>query len=380
MTGVEPTSVEHWRARARRFTEKEIAPHAAALDREDRMPASIRVGLGREGFMGLSIPPEFGGQGGDTRATAAVLEEIACGSAAVATLLSVHLSVAAAPIVRWGTADQQRRYLPSMASGEFLGAFALTEPGAGSDAAQLATRYRRERKGFRIDGTKMFITNAGSADVIVLFARKDLSTESRAISAFLLPRGTAGFTVGQRLDKLGLRGSETVEVVLQDVRLGPESLLGEEGQGLSLALGALTGGRVGISACALGVARAALEELKKAVTSRPDDWKRRSLARAYAQWTAASALVERAALLRDSGEPFTTYASAAKLAASQAAVDIAQRALDVIGPAGVRGDHPAQRIFRDARVFPIVEGTTEIQELILGRTLADDERSPETAA
>jgi alkylation response protein AidB-like acyl-CoA dehydrogenase len=305
------------------------------------------------------------------------LEEIARASPAVATLLTVHLSVSAAPIDLWGSEEQKERWLPRMADGSFLGAFALTEPGAGSDAARLLCRYRRADGEFVLDGSKMFITNAASADVIVLFATRDPKEEQHGISAFLVAKGTPGYRVTQQLDKLGLRGSETTEIVLEGARLPASALLGPEGQGLSIALGALAGGRVGIAACALGVARAAFDEMQDAVRADPVDWKRSTLARCFTQLFAAATLVDRAAQRKDEGQAYVREASAAKLATSQAAVDIASRAIDVIGFPAVRSGHRAERLLRDARVFPIVEGTTEIQELILGRVLSDPKLEPD---
>ncbi|MGC2034634.1 MAG: acyl-CoA dehydrogenase family protein [Thermoplasmata archaeon] len=363
-------STADWRQKARRFAATDLLPLAEAIDRGDRLPPGMPRTLGRHGFMGLGIPPEFGGAGASVQAMAAVLEEISWASPAVATMLSVHLAVAAAPILDWGSSAQKKAFLPLMATGECLGAFALTEPGAGSDAAHLACRYERTGDGFRLSGAKMFITNASVADVVILFATRDAAIGHEGISAFLLPKGTPGRSVGPHFDKLGLRGSETNEIVLQDARLGPDAMLGTEGQGLKIALGALTGGRVGIAACALGTARAAYDQMRAAVELDGAEWKRGLLARSFTQLSAASALVERAAIEKDAGRPFIETASAAKLAASQAGVEIASHAIDVIGPEAISLAHPAQRILRDARVFPIVEGTTEIQELILGRSLA----------
>ncbi len=367
---------EEWRDRARRFAEAEVLPVAAQIDREDRVPEVLVRGLAREGFLGVGLPERWNGAGGDTRATVAVLEELARASAAVAVLAAVHLSVCAAPILTHGTAEQKERFLRPLARGERVGAFGLTEPGAGSDTARIATRYVREGTEFVLRGTKMFTSNAVTAGVILVFATSDPVLGSRGISAFIVPPGTSGFSVAQRLDKLGLRGSETTELVLDGVRLPSAALLGKEGEGLHVALGALAGGRVGIASCALGVARAAFEELRRSVLAHDEEWKRPILARAYVELTAAQALVDRAATLKDAGEPFVEAASVAKLAASRAAVTIASAGVDVAGPEGVRSGAPAERLLRDARVFPIVEGTTEIQELILARGLLAADRSP----
>ena len=360
-----------WRRRAREWATEQLQPLAERIDREDRLPVDLPGVLGEAGFMGLTIPTAHGGTSADTRSTVAVLEEISRASAAAATLLSVHLSVAAAPIVEWGTETQRQEYLPRMARGEWLGAFGLTEPSVGSDAANLATRYRREGSGFVLDGSKMFITNGGSAHVVLIFATKDPAEGHRGISAFLVRHNTPGFSVAQRLDKLGLRGSETTEIHLEDARLPSEGLLGQEGNGLRVALGALTGGRVGIAACALGVARAAFDEAQRSAQDAPADWKRAQIARAYVDLEAGAGLVERAATLKDLGQPYAEVASAAKLQCSRVAVEIASTAFNIAGPPAARSGARAGRLLRDARVFPIVEGTSEIQELILGRALVD---------
>jgi len=364
-----PANAQGWRERARAFALRSVDPVAEAIDREDRVPEEIVRGLAEEGFLGLGIPPAWDGTGADTRSTVAVLEELSRASAAVGVLVAVHLSVCAAPILTWGTDGQREQFLRTLARGERIGAFGLTEPNAGSDTASLATRYVREADGFRLNGTKTFISNAVSAGVVLIFATSDPTRGHKGISAFIVPPGTPGFSVAQRLDKLGLRGSETTELVLTDVRLPPSSLLGAEGDGLRVALGALQGGRVGIASCALGVAEAAFAEMLGAVRADDAEWKRTILARSYADLCSARALVARAAEAKDAGADYVNDASVAKLVASRAAVQIAGAGVDVAGPRGVRSGAAAERLLRDARVFPIVEGTTEIQELILARSL-----------
>ena len=368
--------VDVWRSRAREFAQREVAPLAEAIDREDRIPDHLVAGLARERFLGLGLPTEWGGAGGTTRATVAVLEELSIASAAVAVTLAVHLSVCARPILDHGTAEQRKEYLRPLASGARVGAFALTEPGSGSDSAALATRYRRDGADFVLRGTKMFTSNAVTAGTVLVFATKDPALGHRGISAFIVPPGRSGFSVAQRLEKLGLRGSETTELVLDDVRLPSNTLLGEEGAGLRVALSALAGGRVGIASCALGVAQAAFDAMRAAVRDDDAEWKRIRLARAYALLASARALVEVAADRTDRGEPFVREASVAKLVASRAAVEIASAGIDVAGASGVEGSALANRLYRDARVFPIVEGTTEIQELILGRSLVGTDGEP----
>ena len=361
--------VVRWRGAAREFARAHLRPVAAEMDRRDRLPAGLLDDVRAAGLLGLGLPPDWGGRGGSTRAIAAVLEELAVESAAIATMVAVHISVAALPILRWGTDAQRERYLRPLADGRGLGAFALSEPAVGSDAAHLSTRYQRVDGGFRLNGSKMFITSAESASLVLTFATRDATLGHRGISGFLVPKGARGFRVAQRLDKLGIRGSETAELLFEDVPLENDALLGPEGQGLTVALSSLAGGRVGIAACALGVARAGLEELTEAVRSAPTDAGRAAVARAHVEVAAARALVDEAAREKDEGEPFVVAASAAKLFASQIAVRIASEAVDRAGPGGTRSGARPERLLRDARVFPIVEGSTEIQELILGRSL-----------
>jgi len=376
MGGDLPTDAQGWRDRAHAFATRSIEPWAERIDREDRIPEEILRGLAEQGFLGLGTPSRWDGTGGDTRSTVAVLEELSRASAAVGVIVAVHLSVCSAPILNWGTDAQRERFLRPLARGEHVGAFGLTEPNAGSDTARLATRYAKDEGGFRLRGTKTFISNAVSAGIVLIFATSDPTLGHKGISAFIVPPGTKGFSVAQRFDKLGLRGSETAEIVLDDVHLPRESLLGPEGGGLRVALGSLQGGRVGIASCALGVAESAFVEMRRCVAAEDEEWKRTLLARAFADLSAARVLVARAAEAKDAGAPYVIEASVAKLVASGAAVRIAAAGVDVAGPAGVRAEAPAQRLLRDARVFPIVEGTTEIQELILARTLLPQRTGP----
>lgn len=365
-----------WGERARRFADAFVRPIADEIDRADRVPDSVVTALAQAGFLGLGLPAEWGGEGGDTRALVDVLDQLSRASAAVAVTLAVHLSVCARPILEWGTDGQRGKYLRPLAQGERVGAFALTEPGAGSDSAALATRYRRDGSEFVLRGTKMFTSNAVTAGTVLVFATHDPGLGRRGISAFIVPPGTRGFSVAQRLDKMGLRGSETTELVLDDVRLPADSMLGPEGGGLKVALSALAGGRVGIASCALGVAESAFDEMLRSVRASDAEWKRSRLAAAYTALASARALVREAAERKDSGRPFVRAASVAKLVASRTAFSIASAGVDVAGPDGTRAGALAERLLRDARVFPIVEGTTEIQELILARSLLEPDDRP----
>lgn len=374
--GSVPADADGWRAAARTFADERIAPLAAEIDRTDRVPEPLLRDLVEAGFLGLGTPSEWGGSGGDDRAIVAVLRELSRGSATIGVRVAVHLSVASAPILRFGSEVQRERFLRPLATGQRFGAFALTEPDAGSDTARLRTRYVPEGGGYRLNGRKMFISNAVPGAIVLVFATRDPTLGHRGISAFVVPADLPGFSIAQRLDKLGLKGSETTEIVLEDVRVDAASLLGPEGDGLRVALGSLAGGRIGIAACALGVAEAAFEELRRTVRANDREAARGPLARSYAELESARALVERAVARRESGAPYVRAASVAKLVASQTAVRIAGRGVDVAGPTGARAGAVAERLFRDARVFPIVEGTTEIQEMILARDLLGDPDGP----
>jgi alkylation response protein AidB-like acyl-CoA dehydrogenase len=377
VVGPLPSSAEEWRVHARQFASTHLAPIAREVDRNDRLPPAVIDELRRGRFFGVGIPPSVGGAGGDARAVVAVLEELAAQNAGVAVMVAVHLSVAAAPILEWGTDAQREKFGRPLAEGRLLGAFALTEPSAGSDAARLECRYRRDGNDYILRGAKMFITNGGLADLVVLFATRDPSAGHRGITGFLVSKGDPGVAVAQHLNKLGLRGSETTELVLDDLRLDEGRRLGAEGEGFRIAMSALVGGRLGIAACALGVARAAFEEMRTNARSAPEDWKGAQVARSFTDLNAAAALVGAGAERRDSGRPFEEAASCAKLFASKVAVEIASHGIDVAGRTASLAGSRAERLMRDARVFPIVEGTTEIQELILGRRLVGGPASAE---
>lgn len=369
--GPSPEAEDPWVERARRFCAAHVGPLLRQWDREDRIPESFFRAFGKEGFLGLTIPREYEGQGLTTSQFVAVMEELASASGAAATMMAVDLSVAAQPILQWGNEEQRRTYLPRIARGEWIGAFGLTEPSVGSDSQRLLTRYVREGDGWTIDGSKMFITNAAMAEVVLVFATRDASLGAPGISCLLVRKGTPGFSTAQRLDKLGIRGSETMELLFEHCHVGAGSMLGREGDGFKIAMSALEGGRIGIAACSLGIARAAFEETVRCLPRPAEDWQRSAVARMFVDVEASRALVQKAARLRDQGADFAGAASAAKLFASQAAFRIASRGLEVVGREAFDKEGPCrlEQLFRDARVLSIVEGTTEIQELILGRRL-----------
>ncbi|MBX6350554.1 MAG: acyl-CoA dehydrogenase family protein [Clostridia bacterium] len=359
------------------FVDRRVAPGAAERDRKARFPEELVPEMAELGLWGLPFPEEYGGAGGDTLAVALAIEEIAKADASLALTLAAHISLAATPIFRFGTEEQKRRYLVPLARGEYLGAFGLTEPNAGSDAAGTETRARLENGEWVIDGRKVFITNAAYAGVMVVAARTSEGEGSRGISALLVPRGERGFRVGRAFEKLGLYSSDTREVLFEETRVPADHLLGEEGRGFAIFLDALDGGRVGIGALSVGIARGALELARDYATQRRQFGRPISrfqavqfrLAELEARLEAARLAVWRAAWLRDRGRPYKKEAAIAKLLASELAVEAADAAVQILGGAGYTKDYPAERFYRDAKLMTIGEGTSEIQKLVIAREL-----------
>ncbi len=349
-------------AAAERFAAEVLAPRAAARAAgagED--PRELARAAGRAGLAGLGIPPAYGGAGADRRTLAAVIERLARACASAAVLLDVHLSVAVDPIVVWGTPAQRQRCLPPMAAGEWLGAFALTEPGSGSDAAALRTRARPVPGGYRLDGTKLFITNAGAAQVHIVIARTDDAPRGGAITAFLVEAGTPGLRAGPPMPKLGLGGSWTAELTLEGVELPASARLGPEGAGFGIAMAALDIGRIGIAA------QAGAPDPRG--PGAPDDLATADLGEMATRVAAARALTAVAAATADQGQPLTRIASMAKLFATDTAMAVAAAAVDWCAPDSARQDHPAAIRFRDAKATQIYEGTNQVQRLVIARAL-----------
>lgn len=359
------------------FVDRRVAPGAAQRDREARFPEELVPEMAELGLWGLPFPEEYGGAGGDTLAVALAIEEIARADASLALTLAAHISLAAMPIFRFGTEEQKRRYLVPLAQGAYLGAFGLTEPNAGSDAAGTETRARRDGGEWVIEGRKIFITNAAYAGVMVVAARTSEGEGNRGISAFLVPRGEGGFRVGRAFEKLGLHSSDTREVLFEEARVPADHLLGEEGRGFPIFLDALDGGRVGIGALSVGIARGALELARDYATKRRQFGRPISrfeavqfrLAELHARLEAARLSVWRAAWLRDQARPYKKEAAIAKLLASELAVEAADAAVQILGGAGYTKDYPAERFYRDAKLMTIGEGTSEIQKLVIAREL-----------
>ncbi|MCX5389748.1 acyl-CoA dehydrogenase family protein [Streptomyces sp. NBC_00094] len=359
------------------FVAREVAPHAVAWDRAEEVDRSIVKKLGAVGFLGLTVPEEYGGSGGDHLAYCLVTEELGRGDSSVRGIVSVSLGLVAKTIATWGTEDQKHAWLPRLASGEALGCFGLTEPGTGSDAGNLTTRAVRDGDDYLVSGTKMFITNGTWADVVLLFARTNDTPGHKGISAFLVPTDTPGLTRRAVHGKLGLRGQATAELVLEDVRVPAAAMLGPEGKGFTVAMSALAKGRMSVAAGCVGIAQAALDAAVRYAGEREQFGKsiasyqlvQELISDIAVDVDAARLLTWRVADLIDRGQDFATAASKAKLYASEAAVRAANNALQVFGGYGYIDEYPVGKLLRDARVMTLYEGTSQIQKLIIGRAL-----------
>ncbi|MFF7412568.1 acyl-CoA dehydrogenase family protein [Streptomyces lydicus] len=362
---------------ARDFVDREVAPHAAAWDRAEKVDRAVVKKLAGLGFLGLTVPEEYGGSGGDHLSYVLVTEELGRGDSSVRGIVSVSLGLVAKTIATWGDEDQKRHWLPRLTSGEALGCFGLTEPGTGSDAASLATRAVRDGDGFVIDGAKMFITNGTWADVVLLFARTGDAPGHHGISAFLVPADSPGLERREIHGKLGLRGQATAELVFDGVRVPASAMLEPEGKGFSVAMSALAKGRMSVAAGCVGIAQAALEAALGYAGQREQfggplarhQLVQELLSDIAVDVDAARLLTWRVADLIDRGEPFATAASQAKLFASEAAVRAANNALQVFGGYGYIDEYPVGKLLRDARVMTLYEGTSQIQKLLIGRAL-----------
>jgi len=362
---------------ARDLAAREIAPHAAEIDRGHRFPKEIFARLGELGLLGVMVPDRWGGTDQGALAYAVALEEIARGCASTAVAMSVQCSLVCAPILGEGDDAQRARWLPDLAAGRKIGCFALSEPEAGSDAKSQRTRAVKDGAGWRLNGTKNFITNAPVADVMIVFATTDPAKGSRGITAFLVPLDTPGVKVGKDDDKLGIRGARSAQVFLTDCALGDDARLGPEGEGFKIAMRALDGGRIGIAAQALGIARAAFEDATQYALERKTFGQaiaehqaiQFKLADMRTEIDAARLLLWRAAVTKDRGGRYGQSAAMAKLFASEVANRVAKEALQVFGGYGYLADFPAERHYRDAKITEIYEGTSEIQRLVIASAL-----------
>ncbi len=362
---------------ARSFAQERLWPTAAAREKEKLFPKDLVREMGDLGFMGMLVPDEYGGAEADHVAYALALEEIAAGDGAVSTVMSVHNSVGCMPILKFGTAWQKETFLKPLAAGKMLAAFALTEPQAGSDASAIKTRARRDGNHWVLDGAKQFITSGATADVAIVFAVTDPSAGKKGLSAFLVPTDNPGWKVARLEEKLGQKCSDTAQIVLENARVTPDLMLGEEGAGYRIALANLEGGRIGIAAQSVGMARSAYAAALAYAMERESFGQKIfehqavqfRLADMATEIEAARLLTLSAASLRDRGLPCLKEAAMAKLFASEMAERVCSAALQTFGGYGYLADFPVERIWRDVRVCQIYEGTSDIQRLVIARAL-----------
>lgn len=364
---------------ARDFAQAELAPHAGAWEDEGWIPDAVVAKMGELGLLGMTVPPEWGGTGADYLSYILAVEEVAAGCAATAVLMSVHNGLGCGLVLAWGDESQKKAWMPRLVTGEAIACFCLTEPQAGSEANNLKTRATEAGGGWTLEGTKQFISNAKRAKLAVVFAVTDPAAGKKGLSAFLVPTDAPGFAVQRPEKKLGIKALDTCAIALTGCRVGPEALLGPRGKGLAIALSNLEGGRIGIAAQAVGIARAALEAAVAYAKERTQFGKKiaehqsiaNMLADMHTRVNAARLMVHHAARLRDAGVPCLSEASQAKLLASETAEWVCSKAIQVHGGYGYVRDYPVERHYRDARVTQIYEGTSEIQRILVARSLVE---------
>ncbi len=371
-------SSEQWeiKDRAAEFADREVAPHAADLDGEDRVPFETLQKMAGADFMGLCVPEEYGGAGKNFLSYCLLIEEISRADAGVGATLAVHTSAGTLPVVMFGIAEQKARWVPPLARGESIGCFALTEPDTGSDASAISARAERVDGGYRISGHKQWVTNGRIAGTMILFARAE-GGASEGVTAFIVPMDSEGISFGAHARKMGVISATTDDVLFDDVFVPEENRIGEEGRGLRVAFGTLDTGRIGIAAQAVGIAEAAFRYATHYAAERTTFGKPIAehqaiafkLADMQTRIRAARLLVYEAAWMKDEGERHTEAGARAKLYASQVANEVAYEALQILGGRGYMKDHPVERYYRDARVTEIYEGTSEIQRLVISRAI-----------
>jgi alkylation response protein AidB-like acyl-CoA dehydrogenase len=365
-----------FRATVREFAVREIVPIAHDLDEREEYPRATVAKMGALGLLGLLVPDEYGGAGASTLDYVLAIEEISWADASHSVVISVNNSLVCEPILRFGTAAQKQRFLPALASGEYVGAYCLSEPGSGSDASNMSTLARRDGEGYVLNGSKSWITNGGEAGLYLVYAVTNTDVpKARGISAFLIPSETPGLRAGAKEKKLGIRASSTTQIFFEDCRVPASAVLGEVDAGFRIALATLDGGRIGIGAQALGIAQRALDESVKYAKEREAfghpiadfqglQWRMADMA---TRVESARLLVYRAARMKDAGSPFAREASMAKLSASETAMFCAHAAVQMFGGYGYVRDYPVEKLFRDAKITEIYEGTSEIQRLVISR-------------
>jgi butyryl-CoA dehydrogenase len=371
-------------AMVREFARKVLAVTAAERDRTKAFPAENLKKMGELGLMGMMVPMAYGGEGADTLGYVAALAEVAYACAATAVVMSVHNSIVCESILRFGTEDQKQRYLKPLATGRRIGAFALTEPHAGSDPVSQSTTAVRDKGTYIINGSKRFTTTGKNSGVVIVTAKTDEGQRHKGISAFIVEKNTPGLVVGREEEKMGLRASDTTDLIFEDCRVPEENRLGREGDGFKIAMTALDGGRIGIAAQSVGVAQAAFDATVKYVKQREQFGRKISKFQGL-RWTiadmateieAARQLMYVAAAMKDRGEKFTAQASMAKLFASEMVNRVTAQAIQLHGGYGFTQDYPVERYYRDARVFTIYEGTSEIQRVVISNEILKDRRTP----
>ncbi|MBQ9949096.1 MAG: acyl-CoA dehydrogenase [Clostridia bacterium] len=361
----------------REFAEKEVKPYAVVTDETEEFPRRNVDLMKQYGFMGIPVERELGGQGCDTLAYVLCVEELSKVCATTGVILSAHTSLCCDPIRKFGSSEQKEKYLKPLAKGEKLGAFALTEPSAGTDASSVQTRAVPDGDSFILNGTKIFITNGKEADIYVIFAMTDKSAGARGISAFIVKKGTPGFTFGTKEQKMGIRGSSTYELIFRDCRIPKENMLGQVGRGFNIAMSTLDGGRIGIAAQALGIAEGALASTVKYVKERKQFGRTLAkfqntqfvLADLATRVEAAKLLVYKAAIAKDTQKTFSTEAAMAKLYASETAMEVTTKCVQLHGGYGYTREYEVERMMRDAKITEIYEGTSEVQRMVISGSL-----------
>lgn len=359
------------------FAEKEVKPLAATIDEEERFPLETVQKMAKIGLMGIPIPKEYGGQGGTNQIYSMCVEELSRVCATTGIIVSAHTSLCCAPILEHGTEEQKQKYLPKLASGEWIGAFGLTEPNAGTDASAQQTFAVDEGDHWVLNGNKIFITNAEYAHVYIIFAMTDKSLGNKGISAFIVEKDMPGFSIGKKELKLGIRGSATCELIMENCIVPKENLLGRVGGGFKIAMKTLDGGRVGVASQALGIAQGAMDETIKYTKERKQFRKsiasfqntQFQLADLYAKIDCARLLVRKAAWKKDNQMPYSTDAAEAKLFAAETAMEMTVKAVQFHGGYGYTREYPVERMMRDAKITEIYEGTSEVQRMVIAANI-----------
>ena len=370
-----------FQASVRQFARERLAPHVRAMDEEGKFRKDLIHEMFELGLMGIDIPEQYGGQGGSFFQSILAIEELAKVDPSASVIVDVQNTLVSNAIERWATAEQKKKYLSRLAN-ESVGSYALSEEGSGSDAFALATRALEDADGYRISGRKLWITNAAEADIFLVFATVDPAAGYRGITCFLIERDTPGFQIGKKEDKLGIRASSTCELILDDVRAGREQVMGEIGKGYKIAIETLNEGRIGIAAQMLGLAEGALDHALKYARERKQFGKRIGdfqgvqfeLAEMATRVEAARLMTYNAARLRDAGQPFVTQAAMAKYFSSLVAEEVASQAVEILGGAGFTKDYPVEKLYRDAKIGRIYEGTSNMQKMTIAKALLDPAR------